>query len=115
MCNVLYNSCNLLFFPGLTSIAKVILAMENNMLPGNLHYQSPNVEIPGLADGRLSVIAENTPWNGGYVGINSFGFGGSNAHVILKSRARDINKTSHPDADRMRLFTASGRTKEVTC
>jgi len=31
------------------------------------------------------VVAENTPWEGGYIGLNSFGFGGSNAHLIMRS------------------------------
>ena len=59
--------------------------MEEGAIPANLHYKSPNTDIPGLLDGRLSVVAEKTNWNGGYVGINSFGFGGSNVHAVLKS------------------------------
>ena len=31
------------------------------------------------------MVASNTPWSGGYVGINSFGFGGANVHVLLRS------------------------------
>jgi fatty acid synthase len=33
-------------------------------------------------------VAENTPFAGGYIGINSFGFGGSNTHVLLRSNAK---------------------------
>lgn len=58
--------------------------MEDGMIPANLHYREPNPDIPGLMDGRLSVVAQRTRWNGGYVGVNSFGFGGSNVHAILK-------------------------------
>jgi acyl transferase domain-containing protein len=69
----------------LAAVAKVLLSMEGGVIPANLHYSKPNPDIPALADGRLKVVSENTPWEGGYVGVNSFGFGGSNVHVLLRS------------------------------
>ena len=59
--------------------------MEENRIPSNLHYKSPNPDIPGLTDGRLKVVDENTNWKGGLAGVNSFGFGGSNVHAVLRS------------------------------
>lgn len=70
---------------GLCSIAKVLLAMQHKELPGNLHFTAPNPEIPALNDGRIKVVSENTPWPGGYAAVNSFGFGGANVHVLLRS------------------------------
>ena len=70
---------------GLASIAKVLIAMEQGFIPRNLHYYEPNPYIPGLTDGRLKVVDEKMPFAGGYVGINSFGFGGSNTHICLRS------------------------------
>ena len=87
---VLFNY-NLILHSGLAAVAKVLIAMEEGAIPSNLHYKTPNPDVPGLADGRLSVVVEKTSWNGGYVGINSFGFGGSNVHAVLKS-----NQTSKP-------------------
>jgi len=59
-------------------------------------------------------VTERTPWRGGYVGINSFGFGGSNVHVLLRS-ADDIGTASsrraHIAASATRLVTCAGRTK----
>lgn len=69
---------------GLASIAKVIIAMETGIIPPNLHYKEPNPYITALLDGRMKVVSEKTVWNGGIVGINSFGFGGSNVHAVLK-------------------------------
>jgi len=63
-------------------MAKVLLSMQKGILPGNLHYKSPNPDIPALSDGRFKVVDRNTPWEGGIVGINSFGFGGSNVRII---------------------------------
>lgn len=40
---------------GLCSIAKVIVAMERGVLPANLHYSTPNPDIPALSDGRIQV------------------------------------------------------------
>ncbi|KAK7080814.1 hypothetical protein SK128_019451 [Halocaridina rubra] len=70
---------------GLCSIVKVLLAMQNGEIPKNLHFKSPNKEIPALVDGRIKVVSENTPWKGGYAAVNSFGFGGANVHVLLRS------------------------------
>lgn len=40
---------------GLSSLAKLLVAMEAGVIPGNLHYSTPNTEIPALTDGRLQV------------------------------------------------------------
>lgn len=68
---------------GLAGIIKVLAAMEAGLLPANLHYNRPNPAIPALYDGRVEVVDHNRRWDGGIVGVNSFGFGGTNAHVIL--------------------------------
>lgn len=96
---------------GLASIAKIVIAMEAGMIPGNLHFTSPNTDIPALSDGRLKVVAKNEPWNGGIVAINSFGFGGANAHIILKSNPKP--KSNWPAGPIPRLVTLSGRTEEA--
>lgn len=101
-----------LFLLGLAALAKVIIAMEDGAIPANLHFNSPNTDIPGLTDGRLSVVSERTTWDGGYVGVNSFGFGGSNVHAILKSHSAPV-VPDHPAADKTRLVTLSGRTEEA--
>ncbi|XP_050392804.2 fatty acid synthase [Patella vulgata] len=96
---------------GLAAVAKVIVAMEDGMIPANLHFKNPNPDIPGLWDGRLKVVTERTRWNGGYVGVNSFGFGGANVHSVLKSN--NIEKTRvHPASKAKRLLTYASRTEE---
>lgn len=40
---------------GLCSLAKVLIAMEAGLIPANLHFKSPNTDIPALSDGRLKV------------------------------------------------------------
>lgn len=96
---------------GVCSIAKVLLAMEAGIIPGNLHYKSPNPDLYGIVDGRLKVIDRNTEWNGGIIGLNSFGFGGANAHVILKSNPKP--KLTTPTNTIPHLTIVSGRTSDA--
>ncbi|XP_063530101.1 fatty acid synthase-like [Cydia strobilella] len=96
---------------GLCSIAKLVVAMERGVIPGNLHFNTPNKNIPAFRDGRIQVVDKNTEWQGGLVAINSFGFGGSNAHIILEggSGARPP-PAAYPAP---RLLLASGHTGEA--
>ncbi|XP_063931279.1 fatty acid synthase [Zophobas morio] len=96
---------------GLCSLAKIVIAMETGTIPANLHFKSPNQDIPALSDGRLKVVSRNEPWKGGIIGINSFGFGGANAHIILKSNPKP--KTSWPADPLPRVVGVSGRTQEA--
>ncbi|GAB0087210.1 Fatty acid synthase [Sergentomyia squamirostris] len=96
---------------GICSIAKVLIAMETGVIPANLHYKTPNPDLYGILDGRLKVVDKNTPWNGGVVCINSFGFGGTNVHLIMKSNPRP--KVLSPLDEHKRLVVASGRTAEA--
>ncbi|XP_017037404.1 fatty acid synthase [Drosophila kikkawai] len=96
---------------GVCSVAKILIAMEEGVIPGNLHYNKPNPDLYGLVDGRLKVVDKNLPWNGGIIGLNSFGFGGANAHVILKSNPKP--KALTPKDGAPKVVLASGRTFEA--
>ena len=64
---------------------QIIIAIESGTIPANLHYRLPNPSIPGLINGRLKVVSEARPCqNNTYLSVSSFGFGGANAHMILK-------------------------------
>ncbi|KAK6328250.1 hypothetical protein J4Q44_G00002280 [Coregonus suidteri] len=105
---------------GLAALAKVVLSLERGVWAPNIHYNSPNTDIPALSDGRLRVVNEPIPVRGGIVGINSFGFGGSNVHVILRPPCFDIPKnvkappkTPSESSPVPRLLQACGRTEEA--
>ncbi|GLE50501.1 putative polyketide synthase [Mycobacterium montefiorense] len=72
---------------GIAGVIKVILSLENELLPQHLHFENPSPHIPWdrLA---VQVVKEATAWerNGRrrIAGISSFGFAGTNAHVILE-------------------------------
>ena len=40
---------------GLAGLAKVLIAMNEGVIPGNLHFHKPNPYIPALVDGRFKV------------------------------------------------------------
>ncbi|KAH8039342.1 hypothetical protein HPB51_005672 [Rhipicephalus microplus] len=58
--------------------------METGVIAGNLHFHQPNPDIPYLHNGTIEIVDKATPFPGGLVGINSFGFGETNASVILE-------------------------------
>lgn len=95
---------------GICSIAKMLIAMEAAVIPGNLHYKSPNPDLYGIVDGRLKVVDRNTPWDGGIIGLSSFGFGGANAHVILKSNPKPKVLVDSAGDSLPKLVVVSGRT-----
>nr|XP_033193891.1 fatty acid synthase [Bombus vancouverensis nearcticus] len=97
---------------GVCSMAKLLIAMETGVIPGNLHFKNPNTDIPALSDGSIQVVDKNMPWKGGLVAVNSFGFGGANAHILLRSNPKP--KLS-PVLDNKvpKLVTVSGRTSEA--
>ncbi len=88
--------------------------MQAGMIPGNLHFNTPNPEIPGLHNGKLKVVAENTKWDGGIFGINSFGWGGANVTAIFQSSPKKESvKQLDLGKDLPYLVPFSGRTAEA--
>lgn len=83
--------------------------MERGVWAPNLHFNDPNPDIPALTDGRVQVVDRPIPIRGGIVGINSFGFGGSNVHIIL----RPADKAAGSALARTvpRVLQACGRTE----
>jgi acyl transferase domain-containing protein len=71
---------------GIAGLIKTALALKHRVIPANLHFREPNPEIP-FKELKLKVPQQRMPWPAGgpaLAGINSFGFGGTNAHVVLE-------------------------------
>ncbi|XP_048467070.1 fatty acid synthase-like [Rhincodon typus] len=96
---------------GLAALAKVVLSLEHGLWAPNIHYETPNPDVPALQNGCIRVVTEPIPVKGGIVGVNSFGFGGSNVHVILRPNVKRVSP-SKPLA-LPRLVQVSGRTPEA--
>lgn len=73
---------------GVAGVIKVVQAMTHDVLPPSLHYAGPNPYID-FDEGRLEVVEDPREWpeySGHKIaGVSGFGFGGTNAHVVLSS------------------------------
>ena len=98
---------------GVCSIAKVIIAFENKLIPPNINFVEGRPGISALDEGRLRVVTEPEKLEGPYICVNSFGFGGGNAHSLLRGNEKE--KTNHgiPEDGLPRLAIWSGRTEEA--
>ncbi|TWP53885.1 amino acid adenylation domain-containing protein [Lentzea tibetensis] len=71
---------------GIAGLIKAVLAVRHRQVPANLHFDEPN---PGIDFGGLGlcVPTATTPWPEhlptAVASVNSFGFGGTNANVVL--------------------------------
>ena len=103
---------------GIAGVIKVILSLENELLPQHLHFQNPSPHIPWdrLA---VQVVSEATAWerNGlpRIAGVSSFGFAGTNAHVILEEApvaqpAEAPDPVDQPGDTRFSVLPLSART-----
>jgi phthiocerol/phenolphthiocerol synthesis type-I polyketide synthase C len=93
---------------GMAGLVKAIYCLRHRAVPPSIHFRTPNPHI-AFRDWNLEVVTATRaldPKKRLVIGVNSFGFGGANAHVILESpppqvrsrRVRHARKvgTAHP-------------------
>ena len=73
---------------GIAGLIKVILSLKHRTIPPSLHYHSPNPHIP-FDELKLRVNSELNSWPSepdqtALAGVSSFGFGGTNVHIIVR-------------------------------
>ncbi|MGA0034252.1 MAG: type I polyketide synthase, partial [Burkholderiales bacterium] len=95
---------------GAAGLIKALHSIENRAVPATIHLRNPNPNIR-FDEWNLRVLTAATPLKqeGRLVlGVNSFGFGGANAHVILESpdAPRDCGM---PQPDRAVPLLVSGK------
>ena len=99
---------------GLFGLVKAVMALENNYLPASLFFESPNhsIDFQGL-NVSVAGTGSNLPLSitPRLAGINSFGFGGTNVHVVLSDPER-VNQLSPANAADQYFF-ASAHTKSA--
>ncbi|MBU7598011.1 polyketide synthase dehydratase domain-containing protein [Streptomyces sp. P38-E01] len=91
---------------GVAGLIKAALAVHHETLPPTLHCEQPH---EALGSTRFAPLAEARPWTAPAsgaprrAGVNAFGFGGINAHVVLEQPARAAAAAppaAAPSADR---------------
>lgn len=83
---------------GAAGLIKVVLSMTNDVLPPSLNYTAPNRYVDFDAE-HLEVIEDPREWpqySGHKIaGVSGFGFGGTNAHVVVSSFEPEEYTTQH--------------------
>ncbi|QQC67569.1 type I polyketide synthase [Paraburkholderia ginsengisoli] len=86
---------------GMAGLMKAILCLKHRAVPKTLHFETPNPAID-FVGGRLRVVDRLTPLDNGpdplVIGVNSFGFGGTNAHIVLREALANVAATGSPAA-----------------
>ncbi|MGK9053087.1 type I polyketide synthase [Neorhizobium petrolearium] len=96
---------------GLFGLLKAMIALENNFLPASLHIEKVNEDIDfDELNVRVNTSAVKLlpAKEARYAGINSFGFGGTNAHVVISDPER-VAPLDPPKSEGA-LFVASAHT-----
>jgi acyl transferase domain-containing protein len=79
---------------GIAGVIKAALALHHRILPPTLNVEEPHPDLD-LGRSPFFISSETRPWIHGSreaprrAGVNSFGFGGVNAHVILEEHGDD--------------------------
>ncbi len=108
---------------GIAGLIKTALALHHRRIPGNLHFHQPNPAID-FAQLRLCVPVRSQPWPASdtlaTAGVNSFGYGGTNAHVVLQEAPPSFSREPggkrwprSPSGSPAKLFPLSARNPQA--
>lgn len=109
----------------MAAIIKATLSLERGFILPNHDFKKPNTKIP-WKEWNLVVPKAQRPWPKGkkYISVNNFGFGGTNAHIVLERapfpakkpsmsrKATGMNESGSPSQAPKRLFLLSGNDKQ---
>ncbi|MGW6533860.1 type I polyketide synthase, partial [Streptomyces venezuelae] len=77
---------------GVAGVIKMVMALQNDLMPATLHADEPTPHVEWDAGG-VRLLTEPVPWTRGErarrAGVSSFGISGTNAHLILEEAPRE--------------------------
>ncbi len=102
---------------GIAGLIKVALCLHHQQIPPSLHCQQPNPSVD-WDKLKLRVQQNLTPWykgeNPAIAGINSFGFGGTNAHLVLQEVPQLLTNKNKKNADYpLQILTLSAKSENA--
>ena len=110
---------------GVAGLIKVALSLKHQQIPPSLHFTTPNPQID-FANLSLHVQTELAPWptrtTPALAGVNSFGFGGTNAHVVVEAapaqrgrsqKEKQQGKKQEQQERPLHVFTLSAKNKKA--
>ena len=86
---------------GVAGLVKALYCIQHRMVPATIGFETPNPHIQ-FNELNIKVVKKNLPLKKSgkiIIGVNSFGFGGANAHVILESYEQPKSKTPKQPQD----------------
>lgn len=88
------NMGHLLTAAGMTGLLKVLLSMQHEVIPPNINLEE-SVKAENGWMNQSHMITQATPWTNKnkQAGINSFGFGGTNAHMVVQNYDKNQPQT----------------------
>lgn len=100
---------------GVAGLIKAALCVKHGKIPPSLHFKNPNPNIP-FERMCLQVATDVMDWPEGYAtryaGVNSFGYGGTNAHILLQEPPAPSPDVDEPETwNRPYLFPVSARSE----
>lgn len=95
---------------GVAALIKVVLALGKQHLPTHLHFEKANPHL-GLSRLPVKITSGGMPWSKGEnprrAGISSFGFSGTNTHVIVEEAPSFETTDSDAETDRFPLVLSA--------
>ncbi|WP_428413468.1 type I polyketide synthase, partial [Legionella sp.] len=105
---------------GMAGLIKTILMLQHQQIPANLHFETVNplidlASIPAQVPTSLQAWNADTQKQIRYAGVSSFGFTGTNAHLILtEAPMAEVDTRSANTPERpVHVLTLSGHTPEA--
>jgi acyl transferase domain-containing protein/acyl carrier protein len=102
---------------GLASVIKVVLAMKHRLLPATVGFKDANPYIDFASTPFFVAAGQALPWTGidgvRRAGVNAFGFGGTNCHLILEEAPELPVRAASVHPVRPYLVVLNGRTAPV--
>ncbi|MGF9909452.1 SDR family NAD(P)-dependent oxidoreductase [Brevibacillus porteri] len=99
---------------GIVSLIKAVMMLKHGEIPPSLHFQTPSpyIDLANSAlfvnDVRTKLEQKDYPTR---IGINSFGFSGTNCHILIEEPQRLVCQSYHGQDSYMLVLSASSEQK----